>query len=236
MGEPVQAVALLAGASGLTGGHLLAALLEAPDFTRVYAVTRRPLRHGHPRLANRIAQFERLEEQLQGVACQTAFCCLGAQPQATREEARSVEFGYTLAFARAARRARAERFVFLSCANARGRAARSALPLRQQTERALERLGFTSLDILQPAALLGLHREVRGADLMACLAAPFIRLASFGARAPQRSIAAHTVAAAMLGAARSGRRGVYRYTYSGIQALARSPLRWRSTRANRLEA
>jgi hypothetical protein len=39
------------------------------------------------------------------------------------------------------------------------------------------------------------------------------------------------VAAAMVGAIRSGRRGVQRYTYSGIQALARSkPIRTVSVR------
>jgi hypothetical protein len=49
------------------------------------------------------------------------------------------------------------------------------------------------------------------------LAAPLLR----GKYAPYRAIAAGTVAAAMLGATRSGRRGVQRYTYDGIQALAR---------------
>lgn len=78
MGDDQGKVALLAGASGLTGGLTLDALLAAPDFTRVIAVTRRPLGREHPRLANRIVQFERLETQLQGVRCNVALCCLGS--------------------------------------------------------------------------------------------------------------------------------------------------------------
>ena len=77
MAETDMRTALLAGASGLTGGQTLDALLGAPDVSRVVAVSRRPLGRDHPRLANRIVQFERLESQLQGVTCDVAFCCLG---------------------------------------------------------------------------------------------------------------------------------------------------------------
>lgn len=232
MGERAETVALLAGAGGLTGGLLLAALLDAADFARVYAVTRRPLPGDHPRLANRIVQFDRLEEQLQGIACQTAFCCLGASPEAGAEEARVVELGHVLAFARAAQRAGADRFVYLSCVGAHPQSARTSLRFKREAERSLEALGFTSLDILQPAALLGIRRETRASDLTAFAAAPFVRLTSFGARAPRRAVFARTVAAAMLGAARSGRRGVYRYTYSGIRALANAKPRLRTARAD----
>jgi hypothetical protein len=38
---------------------------------------------------------------------------------------------------------------------------------------------------------------------------------------PYRGISATVVGKAMLGATRSGRRGVQRYTYEGIQALSR---------------
>ena len=61
-------IALLAGASGLTGGWALDALLNAPEVSRVVAVSRRPLMRQHPRLANRIVQFEHLEAQLKGVS------------------------------------------------------------------------------------------------------------------------------------------------------------------------
>ena len=50
-------MALLAGASGLIGSFLLDALLQAPDFGRIFAVTRRPIGREHPRLANRSLQL-----------------------------------------------------------------------------------------------------------------------------------------------------------------------------------
>jgi len=41
-----------------------------------------------------------------------------------------------------------------------------------------------------------------------------------GTREPYRAIPVETVAKAMLGAARRGGRGVYRYTYAGMRQLA----------------
>ena len=233
MGEPESKVALLAGASGLAGGYLLDALLAAPDFARVYAITRRPLGREHARLANRIVQFDRLEAQLKGLVCHTAFCCLGVSSSssaAARSEqvSRQVELDYVLAFARAARAGRAQRFVLLSCVTADSRSRSAPLRMKSEAEEALETLGFPSLDILQPGPLIGMRREMSLADtargLTALAATPLL----FGPREPYRAISVRTVAAAMLGAARSGRRGVYRYTHSAIRALAASGERPRS--------
>jgi hypothetical protein len=44
-------IPLVAGATGMVGGQLLNVLLDAPDYPRVYAATRRPLGREHPRLA-----------------------------------------------------------------------------------------------------------------------------------------------------------------------------------------
>jgi hypothetical protein len=49
---------------------------------------------------------------------------------------------------------------------------------------------------------------------------PLVDLLLVGKHAARRGIAARQVAAAMIAAARSGRRGVYRYTYPAIRALA----------------
>ncbi|TLY67602.1 MAG: oxidoreductase, partial [Gammaproteobacteria bacterium] len=115
-----ERLVLLAGASGLAGGCALDALLEAPDVTRVTAVSRRPLARQHPRLANRIVPFERLEAQLQGTRCDVALCCLGTSiRQAGSQQAfRALDVDCVLAFARAAKAAGARRFVAISSVGA----------------------------------------------------------------------------------------------------------------------
>jgi len=223
MAEGDGSIALLAGASGLTGGFTVDALLDAPDVSRVIAVTRRPLGREHPRLANRIVQFERLESQLKGSACDVALCCLGTtlRKAGSQQQFRAVDVDCVLAFARTAKSANARRFVVMSSVGADSRSRNFYLRTKGEMEEELEGIGFESLDILQPSMLLAWRAEMRPLELLASalmpLAAPLLR----GKYAPYRAIGARIVAAAMLGATRSGRRGVQRYTYEGIQALAR---------------
>jgi uncharacterized protein YbjT (DUF2867 family) len=224
MADTDPVVALLAGASGFVGARVLDALLDAPEVVRVFAVTRRPLGREHSRLANRIVQFDHLERQLAGLKCQAAFCCLGARlgdrTGAEEQAARRVDFGYTLAFARAAKAAGVARFVVVSAAGADVAAKSGYLRVKGELEQALNGLGFAALDILQPALVLGWPREMRAADVLRRVAMPLVNPFLTGERTVQRGIPVTTTAAAMLGTLRSGRRGTQRYTYEGMCALA----------------
>lgn len=224
MADTDPVVALLAGASGFVGARVLDALLDAPEIVRVFAVTRRPLGREHSRLANRIVQFDHLERQLAGLKCQVAFCCLGARlgerDGAEEDAVRRVDFGYALAFARAAKAAGAARFVVISAAGADVAAKSAYLRVKGELEQTLAGLGFGALDVLQPAMVLGWPREMGAADLVRRVAMPLVNPFLVGARVAQRGIPVATAAAAMLGTLRSGRRGPQRYTYDGICALA----------------
>ncbi len=228
MADGGQKVALLAGATGFIGNLTLNALLEAPDFSRVFAVTRRPLGREHPRLANRIVQFENIEAQLKGLTCDVALCGLGTTIRKAGSQAafRQVDIDAVIAFARTARAAQAQRFVVVSSAGADPASRNFYLRTKGEMEEALTGLGFPSLDILQPGILLGWRGELRPLELAGTLLMPLVNPFLTGRREAFRGIPAATVAAAMVGATRSGRRGVQRYTYSGIEGLAKlKPIR-----------
>ncbi len=224
MGDADARIVLLAGASGLTGSRTLDALLEAPDFTRVLAVSRRPLGREHPRLANRIVQFAQMEALLKGVTAEAALCCLGTTIGRAGSQAafQDVDIGAVLTFARTAQAAGVKRFVVISAAGADPAAKNFYMRTKGQMEEQLEALGFESLDILQPGLLLGWRHEMRPLELLACAFMPLVNPLLSGKYMAYRGISATTVAKAMLGATRSGRRGVQRYTYAGIEALSRA--------------
>jgi uncharacterized protein YbjT (DUF2867 family) len=223
MAEGEQKVILLAGASGYVGNLALDALLDSTDIGRVYAITRRPLGREHPRLANRIVRFDQIESQLKGLTCQAAVCSLGTTiRQAGSQEAfREVDFDAVLAFARTAKAAQAQRFVVVSSAGADPKSKNFYLRTKGEMEEALAGVGFASLDILQPSLLLGWRGEIRPLELLGSVFMPLINPFLTGKREFFRAIPARTVAAAMAGVTRSGRRGVQRYTYSAIQSLSR---------------
>jgi uncharacterized protein YbjT (DUF2867 family) len=221
---------LLAGASGFTGGYVLEALLGATDVARVVAVSRRPLKREHPRLANRIVPFAHLEAQLQGTRCEVAFCCLGTtiRQAGSREAFRAADVDAVATFARAARACGAQRLVVMSSVGADPRAQNFYLRTKGEMEEEVEGVGFDALDILQPSVLLGMRAESRPLELLARLALPLLNPLLMGRYAMYRGIPVRAVAAAMLGAMRSGRRGVQRYTWEGILALARLGARART--------
>jgi uncharacterized protein YbjT (DUF2867 family) len=224
MAESEQRVALLAGATGLVGRLALEALLDSADISRVFAVTRRPLGREHPRLANRIVQFEQIESQLKNITCHVALCALGTTiRQAGSEQAfRRTDVDTVLAFARAAKAAQVQRFVVVSSAGADPKSKNFYLRTKGEMEQALIGVGFPNLDILQPSVLLGWRAEIRPLELAATLIMPLVNPLLTGKREPFRGIPARTVAQAMVGVTRSGRKGVQRHTYSTIQALSRT--------------
>jgi uncharacterized protein YbjT (DUF2867 family) len=221
--ESAGKIIWLAGAGGMVGSQVLEGLLHVPEFVRILAITRRPLGRDFQRLANRIVPFGQIEAQLAGQTCDTAVCCLGS---AVREAGSAADYREAvqtcvLAYARAARTAGARRFVMLSCYSANSASRLPAGRLQGETLDALMAMNFESLDIFLPGPLLGMRRGVGFGQLLSMAAGVIIGPLQRGTAEPRRAIGAAQVAAAMIGAARSGRRGIYRYEFSGIQSLSR---------------
>jgi len=215
-------IALVAGGSGLVGGYLIQALLEAPEYGRVFALTRRPLGREHPKLANRIVLWPRMAEQLKGMTAHEAFCCIGTTRAAagSDEAFRETDLDAVLLFAQASRAVGVTRFVVVSSVGAKSDSKKLYLRTKGEMEEALAMVGFNSLDILQPSLLLGSRKEMRPLELAGQLLAPLVNPMLTGSRESLRAIPAETVARGMLGAARRGGRGVYRYTYAAIRQLS----------------
>lgn len=228
---PGKRIALVAGGTGLVGSRLLPLLCEAPEFGRVLAVSRRPLVYDHPRLANRIVRFDDTAETWSGLRADVAFCCLGTTRAAagSPEAFARVDRDLVIAFARAAQQGGAQRFVFVSSVGADPASKNFYLRVKGETEAELAKLGFASLDLLQPSLLLGWRRELRPLELLAMVAMPILSPLMLGEAQRYRAVSAETVARALLGAERAGRKGIQRYTHRGILELA--AVAGRATRA-----
>jgi uncharacterized protein YbjT (DUF2867 family) len=215
-------IALVAGATGLVGGFLVNALIDAPEYGRIYAVTRRPFAREHSKVANRIVIFERMAEQLKGLVAHEAFCCIGTTlAEAGSQEAfRAADVDAVLLFAQAARAAQATRFVVVSSVGANSSSKKFYLRTKGEMEEAVCGLGFASVDILQPSLLLGPRKSLRPLEITGRIFAPLFNPLLTGAREQFRAISAQLVAQGMVGAARRGGRGVFRYTYGAINQLA----------------
>lgn len=216
-------MALVAGASGLTGMALLRLLVQDDTFARVLALSRRPLPLEHPRLANRILRFDELERSLKGQRCSDAFCTLGAPggPQAAEGPLREVDLRLVSAFARTARALGATRLIVVSAAGARSGAPEVFQRVKGEMEAGVRQLGFDAVDLLQPGALLALRPQDGVAHAvrkgLLALTAPLLRRST---NAALTGLSPAQLAAAMLAVARQPRRGVSTYAGAALASLA----------------
>jgi uncharacterized protein YbjT (DUF2867 family) len=214
--------ALIAGASGLVGGHLLELLLAAPEYDRVVSVGRRPLPREHPKLQQEIVDFTALEKNGTDLRCDDAFCCLGTtiKQAGSRAAFRAVDHAAVLAFAWAARRNGARRLFVVTALGADSNSRIFYTRVKGETEEALQVLGFKTLAIFQPSFLRGRQvnrrpgERVMGALLW--LAEPML----FGSLRKYRAIRAEVVARAMLRSSfGEGARGLLVYPSDEIEDL-----------------
>ncbi len=162
---------LLAGATGLTGEHLLDRLLNEPTVTQVLAPSRRALA-SHPHLTNPVGELAGVLAQLTG-NFDTAFCCLGSTiKQAGSPEAfRAVDYDLVLAFAERARALGVRHLLVISALGANRQSSALYNRVKGEMEAALQAQNWPQLTIARPSLLLGARREFRlGERFMAPLA------------------------------------------------------------------
>ena len=197
-------LAVVAGASGLVGRELVLRLLRHPVYSRVVALTRRPLSIDNVRLSEVPARFESLEPTLSSAVSEPArldaYCCLGTTIRAAGSEAafRTVDHDYVGAFGQWAVRHRAHRLVVVSALGADARGAVFYSRVKGETENALRALAPSSLVILRPSLLDGDRGERRlGESFALALARPLraVLPAAF------RAVRADDVAQSMIDAA-----------------------------------
>ncbi|BCD86509.1 oxidoreductase [Pseudomonas solani] len=163
---------LLAGATGLTGEHLLDRLLNEPTVERVLAPTRRPLAE-HKRLDNPVGEIADLLPHLQGPV-DTAFCCLGSTiRQAGSQEAfRAIDLDLVLAVGARARELGARHYLVISALGADASSSVFYNRTKGEMEGALKAQDWPQLTLVRPSLLLGPRSEFRLGER---LAAPLMR-------------------------------------------------------------
>jgi uncharacterized protein YbjT (DUF2867 family) len=216
----IIAPALLAGATGLVGGHLLQRLLADPRYKRVITVSRKTLGIERPKLRPLITGFDAIEAAVAGLGetVDDAFCALGTtiKTAGSRAAFRRVDFGYVVAFARAARGA--QRFMLVSAIGASARSPIFYLRVKGETEEAVAALGYPALHIFRPGLLLGRRAESRLREALGMTLMPLLNPLMLGPAKVYRGILADMVADAMIIAAGAERTGRQIYTYADMVA------------------
>ncbi len=155
--------ALIAGASGLIGSHVLQLLADDNDFSRVKLITRKPLAINREKVSEIVVDFDELNQFSQRLTADVVFCCLGTtiKTAGSQENFRKVDYTYCLELAKAAKAQGAKQFMLVSSLGADAHSGNFYLRTKGDIENAIAALNFDSFCILRPSMLLGDRKETR---------------------------------------------------------------------------
>jgi uncharacterized protein YbjT (DUF2867 family) len=189
--------ALVVGATGLVGRHMVRLLAADPAYTDVIVAARRPLPDPPPAVRQRIFDFNTLDHHAGDLAADHVFCALGTTRKDAGSKARFREVDLTYPHRIAAMTALhdARYFVLVSALGASPRSPFFYNRVKAEAETAVRQDGPPNGAILRPS-ILGGQRDGR----------PLERLAqTLGRYAPERwkTVDAEDVARAALALARA---------------------------------
>ena len=216
--------ALIAGATGLVGGHCLVRLLRAPEYGRVVALTRRPLATTDPKLEQRVVEFDQLgREGFDFPQVDDVFCCLGTTIKVAGSQAafRQVDFVYVVSLASLALGRGAQQFLLVSSLGANPKSPIFYSRVKGETEAAVSALTFEGRQIFRPSILVGERREQRPGERAGITVMRGVSFAMLGPLRKYRPIAAATVANAMVRVAVQAPSGVNVYESDVLERLGR---------------
>ncbi|MFN2570145.1 MAG: NAD(P)H-binding protein [Gemmatimonadales bacterium] len=213
--------ALLGGATGLVGGHVLTQLLADDTWSHVVTVGRRAASEQHPNLEQRIVDLGGL-----GAAdlphVDDVFCCLGTTIKQAGSQAafRKVDYDFVVALAQAGLRAGAAQFLLVSAIGADPRSRVFYSRVKGEAESAVRALPYGAVQIFRPSLLLGTRAEFRLGERIAMWVAPLMPLVLPGRLRRFRPIQARDVAASMIRIAREVPHGRNVFEFDAMVAPA----------------
>jgi uncharacterized protein YbjT (DUF2867 family) len=215
--------ALLLGATGLVGGHLLELLLADATYRQVTVLVRRTLGRTHEKLREVVVDFDRLDDARAELAVDDVFCCLGTtiKKAGSQEAFRRVDHDYPLRAAELAQAAGAGRYLVVTAVGANAKSGIFYNRVKGELEEALRGLSFPrGVVIVRPSILLGERAESRPAEAVGMAVMRATAFAFAGPLKRYRAIKAEDVARALVAAARADTSGVVAYEGAPLFDLA----------------
>lgn len=192
--------AILFGATGLTGSHVLRILNKDERYgkIKIFSRTEPLIRSDKTEIfITSLTDIATYEKEING---DDLFCCLGTtiRKAGSKENFRQVDYEFPVTIAGMAARNKVPGFIIVSSIGANHNSSGFYLRTKGEMERAVQELDFKKLVILRPSILLGKRQEMRPVEeagkLLAKIAGPVIR----GRFRKYRAIEAQTVARAMV--------------------------------------
>jgi uncharacterized protein YbjT (DUF2867 family) len=155
--------AVVIGGTGMVGTQLVKQLIESPEYSEIVSLVRRSSGLSHPKLSEKIIDFDQPENWKSLISGDVLFSTLGTTiAQAKTKEAQyKVDFTYQYVTAEIAAKNGIPTYVLISSAGANSKSKAFYMNMKGQLEEAVQLLPFKVISIIRPGQLAGNRTEKR---------------------------------------------------------------------------
>ena len=195
--------ALLFGASGLVGSHLLNQLIKDTNYSKIKLFVRSVTEIIDPKVEIIKTDFNNLQNHKEDFKGDDCFFCIGTTKQnsSNKDEYRRVELDIPKEIAKIAKLNLVNSFIFVSAIYANPNSSGDYVRFKGLVEEELKRLNFPKLALMRPSFLMGDRKEKRVGEKIGIFVFKLLSPLLLGPLKNMRPINAETVAKAMIRAA-----------------------------------
>lgn len=212
-----EQTAVIIGASGLIGTHLVQQMLLDDHFATIRILVRKELPIIHPKLQQEIVNFNDCDDYTNKFGKgNSIFCCIGTTQKKVKgdnEAYKKIDFDIAINAAKIGIENNFKKFLIVSSAGANSNSKNFYLRLKGKIENALKVIPFYSICIFRPGQLLGKRNEYRRGEQFIQGATNFISLFLIGTLQKYHSIKASDVAKAMIAESKNAKPGLHILEY-----------------------
>lgn len=176
--QQTQKIAIVAGASGLTGELLTQKLLDSDTYSKVKVIVRRPLALESEKLESIVVKdLSEISVLGERARAEVFFCCLGTtiKKAGSQEAFKRVDYTAILDFGKLAEQQMAKQFILISALGANATSSIFYNRIKGQTEDAVAKLNIPSITIFRPSLLVGERKEFRFGESLAISMVKIVR-------------------------------------------------------------
>jgi uncharacterized protein YbjT (DUF2867 family) len=192
--------ALLFGASGLVGSHVLNQLISNNSYSKIKLFVRTTINISDPKIEIIQTDFKNLENHREDIKGDDCFFCIGTTKKNSpdKNEYKRVELEVPKQIAQIAKSNSVNSFVFISSGYADPKSSGDYLKFKGEVEEELKRLNFQKLGIMRPSFLLGDRKEKRIGEKIGIFVFKLLSPLFLGPLKKMKPIHSATVAKAMI--------------------------------------
>ena len=192
--------ALLFGATGLIGSHLLNLLISNNNYSKIKVFVRSSIELNDPKIEIIQTDFNNLKNHREDIKGDDCFFCIGTTKKNSpdKNEYKRVELEVPKQVAQIAKSNLVNSFVFVSSGYADPKSSGDYLKFKGLVEEELKGLNFSKLGIMRPSFLLGNRQEKRVGEKIGIFVFKLLSPLFLGPLKKMKPIHAATVAKAMI--------------------------------------